>query len=226
MTWLSLGLLLFTMAVYYGIKSLYRRKPKIYLSPLLLTPAVVIVLLLQADIPYETYNAGAHWLTDMIGPATIALAVPLYKNVALLRKYAVEIMASVLVGSAAGVATSVWIAKGLHLDGQIIDGLVLRSTTTPIAIAITDMIGGIPAMTALFVLVTGLLGTVVGPMLIRLFRIRSGVAQGVLLGTSAHTAGTTTAFEFGAVSGTVSSISMLVAALLALVVVPWLVLLL
>lgn len=156
----------------------------------------------------------------MIGPATVALAVPLYKNLAILKKHYLEILVSVLFGSLLAIGSSAGMAKMLHLDVQITGSLVPHSTTTPIAVAVAQVIGGIPSITAVFVLLTGLLGIVLGPLLIRVLRLHHDIAKGVVLGTSAHAAGTSKAFEFGAVSGSISSISMILAAFFTLFFAP------
>ncbi|AJY76748.1 LrgB family protein [Paenibacillus beijingensis] len=212
---------LLTVAIYWGSKKLYRYKPNVLLSPLLITPAVVICILGFGHIPYSSYDAGGRWLGKMIGPATIALAVPMYKNAAMLKKYALEIVAGVLGGWIIGVASALIISRLLNLDTSLIDSLLLRSTTTPIAIAITNMIGGISTLTAVFVIVTGILGSILGPMMIRAARIRSDVAKGILMGSSAHAAGTHKAFEFGAISGAIASIAMILTAFVSLAFVPW-----
>lgn len=129
-------------------------------------------------------------------------------------------MVSVCFGSSLAIVSSVWLAKELHLQNQIIDSLALRSTTTPIAMAMTEMLGGTPAITAIFVLMTGLFGMIVGPLIIRLCRIEHEIARGVLFGTSAHTAGTSKAFEFSVVSGSISSVAMIVTAFFTLGTAP------
>ncbi|OMF12410.1 CidB/LrgB family autolysis modulator [Paenibacillus sp. FSL H7-0331] len=217
---LALGCLIITIAVYGLSKRLYRAVPKVYLSPILLTPTVVMIVLLLTGVPYETYHIGTEWLSEMIGPATVAMAVPLYKHLAILKKHALTIMVSVCFGSSLAIVSSVWLAKELHLQNQIIDSLALRSTTTPIAMAMTEMLGGTPAITAIFVLMTGLFGMIVGPLIIRLCRIEHEIARGVLFGTSAHTAGTSKAFEFSVVSGSISSVAMIVTAFFTLGTAP------
>lgn len=210
-----------TIGVYGMAKWLHRKKPILLFSPLLLTPAVLVAVLLWTQTPYESYAAGAHYLSDMLQPATVAFAVPLYKHSALLKKHAKEIIAGVLAGSAAAIGSAVWLAELLHLESPLAYSLIPRSVTTPIAMNVSQTIGGIPAMTAVFVMMTGLLGAIIGPFVIRLCHIRSDVAKGILLGTSAHGAGTSKAFEISSVSGAISSVSMIVAAVAALVAVPW-----
>jgi predicted murein hydrolase (TIGR00659 family) len=211
-----------TIAIYWIVKRLYRARPILLLSPLLLVPVFIITLLAGSHIPYSIYADGTSWISGMIGPATVALAVPLYKNLPMLKKHALAITVSVLAGALISIATSVWLARSLRLSEQIVDSLAPRTATTPIALAVSGMNGGLPAMTALFVLLTGLLGSLIGPPVIRLLRLRHAVSRGVLLGTSAHTAGTNKAFEYDAVTGSISSIAMILTAFVILGTAPWL----
>jgi predicted murein hydrolase (TIGR00659 family) len=211
-----------TLLIYWAIKKFYVRFPKIYFTPLFLTPLIIVIILLCSGVPYETFHKGTHWLSDMIGPATVALAVPVYKNFEVLKRHAVAVVSSVLFGSTIAIFSSAWIAKQLHLNRQMIESLAPRSATTPIAMAVSNFMGGIPTITAVIVMVTGLLGMVIGPIIIRVFRIRNDVARGVLFGTGAHAAGTSKAFEFGAVAGSVSSIAMVLTAFFTLFTISWL----
>ncbi|KIL76726.1 CidB/LrgB family autolysis modulator [Bacillus badius] len=213
--------LVFTISLYWGAKWCYKHKPKVYLSPLLTVPVLVGGCLLLTGISYESYDAGAQWLSRMLEPATIAFAVPLYKYFNILKKHAAEIFISVFSGSIAAILSSMAIAKMLHLNPQIVESLIPRSVTTPIAMGVSETIGGIPAITAVFVIMTGLLGSIIGPIIIHLLRIDNDIARGVLLGTGAHGAGTSKAFEFSSITGTISSLSMILAALITLFTVPW-----
>lgn len=215
--------LILTIGLYVGAKWCYKAKPKVYLSPLIVTPLLLIAFLLLTHISYESYNSGAKWLTDLLQPATIAFAVPLYKYFHLLKKYATEILVSVLCGSFVAILSSLFIAKGLHLNTQIVNSLIPRSVTTPIAMGVSENIGGVPTITAVFVIMTGLLGAIIGPIIIRLLRIENDIAKGALLGTAAHAAGTSKAFECSSTAGTISSLSMIIAALITICIAPWLV---
>ncbi|WP_416367206.1 CidB/LrgB family autolysis modulator [Paenibacillus sanfengchensis] len=212
--------LIVTLAVYAVSKQIYRIRPRVYLSPLLITPLVLVIGLLLVGVPYETYHAGGKWLSAMLQPATIAFAVPLYKYYNVLKKHAVEILVSVLTGSVVAMCTSVILAEWMHLDSRLISSLVPRSVTTPIAMSVSQVIGGVPNITAVFVIITGLLGAMLGPLVVKMFRIEGEVARGVLFGTSAHGTGTSKAFELSSLTGTISSISMIVAALFTLGVAP------
>ncbi|NMO94467.1 CidB/LrgB family autolysis modulator [Paenibacillus lemnae] len=220
--WIALFGLPLTLLVYAASKKLYLRKNRVYLSPLLITPIILVVMLTQTGISYEAYNEGAEWLSKLLQPATVAFAVPLYKNFKTLKKHAAEIMVSVTMGSAIAILSSALLAKWLHLSSSLTSSLVPRSITTPIAMNVSQVIGGVPNMTAVFVIMTGILGSILGPSIVKVFRIRGDIARGVLFGTGAHGTGTSKAFEFSALTGTISSISMILAALLTLGIAPWL----
>ena len=209
-----------TLGVYYSAKKIYQKWSKVYLSPLLITPVILVVFLLSSGVPYESYNSGGQWLSDLLQPATVAFAVPLYKHFKVLKKHAVEIIASVLFGSIVAMVSSVFLAKWMHLSSSLVTSLMPRSITTPIAINVSQVIGGVPNITAVFVILTGLFGTIIGPTVLRIFHIDNEVARGVLLGTSAHGMGTSKAFEMSALSGTISSVSMILAALFTLGMAP------
>lgn len=216
----GLLLLVLTVAVYLLAKRIYASSSKMYASPLIITPLLIILFLLLTGIPYESYNAGGKWLTDLLQPATIAFAIPLHKNFKVLKKHAAEIAAGVLSGTVMAVLSSMLLAKWLHLSGDLATSLVPRSVTTPIAMSISQSIGGVPSITAVFVILTGVLGTLMGPSVLRLFRIDNEIARGVSLGTAAHGTGTSKAFELSSLTGTISSIAMILTALLSIGLAP------
>ncbi len=217
---IGLLLLVLTVAVYLLAKRIYASSSKMYASPLIITPLLIISFLLLTGIPYESYNAGGKWLTDLLQPATIAFAIPLHKNFKVLKKHAAEIAAGVLSGTVMAVLSSMLLAKWLHLSGDLATSLVPRSVTTPIAMSISQSIGGVPSITAVFVILTGVLGTLMGPSVLRLFRIDNEIARGVSLGTAAHGTGTSKAFELSSLTGTISSIAMILTALLSIGLAP------
>lgn len=210
-----------TVAVYALAKRLYRARPKLYLTPLLVTPAVLIAVLEWSGVGFAAYDQGAKWLSDLVEPATVALAVTLYKHVDVLRKHAPAIAAGAGCGAVAAIVTSVGLARLLALQPSVTDSLAPRSATTPIAISVSRLVGGIPTVTAVATLITGLLGLLLGPLIASGLRLRSPVARGILLGTSAHSAGIGKAFEYDAVTGSVAAISMLFTAFVTLAVAPW-----
>ncbi|KGE20302.1 CidB/LrgB family autolysis modulator [Paenibacillus wynnii] len=217
---IGLLLLILTVGVYLISKQVYVLSSKMYVSPLIITPLLIISFLLITGISYDSYNAGGQWLTQLLQPATVAFAIPLHKNFKVLKKHAAEIAAGVLSGSVIAVVSSVFLAKWLHLSSDLTTSLVPRSVTTPIAMSISQSIGGVPNITAVFVILTGILGTLMGPSVLRLFRIDNEIARGVSLGTAAHGTGTSKAFELSSLTGTISSIAMILTALFTLGVTP------
>lgn len=206
-----------TIIIFLLSKKVYQKLNWILLSPLLICPLVVISILLLSHIPYEDYNAGATWLSKLLGPATVAFAVPIYKNYPLLKKHAKAIGISLITGSAVAIVSSFLFAMWFGLSKDMINSLVPRSITTPIAMDISEIIGGEPTMTAVFVIVTGLTGSIIGPLVIKAAHIRTSAAKGLLLGMGAHGCGTSKAFEIGELEGTYSSLAMIVAALISIV---------
>ncbi|QAY66685.1 LrgB family protein [Paenibacillus protaetiae] len=215
--------LLFTIIVYGAAKKIYRKYPKIYLTPLLITPIIVIASIKSCGVSFATYNSGSHLLTDMVEPATIALAVTLYKHLDILRKYALVISVSVTCGALAAFITSAGFTELLGLNSELVESLAPRSATTPIALSISHMIGGLPTITAVSTLVTGITGMIIGPLVIKWCRFRSPVARGVLFGTSAHSAGISKAFEYSQATGSVAGIAMMLTAFVTLCAAPLLI---
>ncbi|MGG1516326.1 LrgB family protein [Paenibacillus oryzisoli] len=219
----ALGWFVVTVAMYVLSKKLYRSYPKIWLSPLLVTPIVVIAAVEISGVSMTTYNRGTGVLGQMVEPATIALAVMLYKHGDVMKKHAWPIVASALCGATAAIVTSAGLARLFGLSPEVMDSLAPRSATTPVALAISGSIGGVPTITAAATMVTGLLGLIAGPLIVKWFRIRGPIGRGVLYGTGAHSAGISKAMEDGAVTGSVAGIAMLVTALVTLILAPWVV---
>ncbi|MGX9134099.1 LrgB family protein [Rummeliibacillus sp. JY-2-4R] len=206
-----------TIIIFLISKKIYQRLNWIILSPLLICPLVLIVILLATHTSYGDYNSGATWLSKLLGPATVAFAVPIYKNYELLKKHAKAIGTSLVTGSSVAILSSFLFAMWIGLSNEMINSLVPRSITTPIAMDISSIIGGEPTMTAVFVIITGLSGSIIGPLIIKAVHIRTSAAKGLLLGMGAHGCGTSKAFELGELEGTYSSIAMIIAALISIV---------
>ncbi|MGY4796863.1 LrgB family protein [Lysinibacillus fusiformis] len=209
--------LLGTIAIFYICKMFYKKYKKEWLTPMLITPLVIIGILLLTGIPYKSYNSGANILTNLLGPATVAFAVPIYKNVNLLKKHAFEIFISIAVGSAVAIVSSFMMALVVGLNDELVHSLVPRSVTTPIAMDISNMIGGSPTLTAVFVMTTGILGSLLAPIVIKVCRFHRPSSRGLMLGMGAHGTGTSKAFEIGELEGTFASLAMIVAALISIV---------
>lgn len=209
-----------TVLLYYGSKILYRRNNLVVFSPMLAVPLAIVTSLLIFHISYANYSLGGKWLTVFLQPAIVAFALPLHKHYRVFKKYFPVIACSVLAGSLSALLTSIVLGVLADFSPQIIISLAPRSVTTPIAMGVSQALGGTPALTALFVIVTGLIGLILGPSIIRLLRLNSPIAKGILLGTSAHAVGTSTALEIGSLEGTIASISMILAGLITIVLAP------
>jgi len=210
--------LLATVFIYFLSKKLSKKIPIMIFSPLIISPLAIILIIYLFKIDYSTYNDGAKYLTNLLGPATVAFAVPIYKNFHLIKKYAATIVFSLVFGVIIAFGSSYFLALIFGMSSETIYSIVPRSVTTPIAMDISSMIGGEPNMTAVFVIITGLAGSVVGPYIIKYCRIQSPSARGLMLGMGAHGCGTSTAFTFGELEGTFSSLAMILAALVSIVV--------
>lgn len=215
--------LLFTITVYLISKRLYRRCPYILLSPLIVCPAVLILLLTLLHIPYAAYDAGGHYLTLMLQPATVAFAIPLYKYRDILKRYMLEIASGVTGGAVAAILTTVGIAHLVGLNSQLATSLAPRSITTPMAMNVAQVLGGDPAITAVFVIITGVTGVVLTSMTLKWASIERPLTKGMLFGIAAHGTGTARAYETGSLEGSIASLAMIFMGLITTVIAPVLV---
>lgn len=209
-----------TVALYAAARALYRRSGAVFLSPLLLAPAALVALLLGFHVPYARYMQGGEPLGRVLGPVTVAFALPLYRQRSLLRRHAVELGAGLLVGSLVAVSSSLALAWAAGLDGVAARSMAPRSVTTPLAMLAASTLGGVPSLTAVFVIVTGLVGIVLGRLIVERLPLRSPLARGALLGLGAHGAGTAEAMQLGALEGAVAGLVMICAGLLLLAGAP------
>jgi predicted murein hydrolase (TIGR00659 family) len=213
-----------TIAFYALGKALYRLRPCGLSSPLAVTPLLLILVTLLFHVNYTEYIRGTHWLVTLLGPATVAFAVPIYEQRSLIRRQWVALTLGMLAGSGTAMVSSWTLASLLGLSGSLRLSLLPRSLSTPFAMDVSRDIGGVPALTAVFVVITGVFGAAIGEGLLNRLRLRSPLARGALLGMGAHGAGTAKAHqidrEVGAVAGLVmvlvGLINVLIAPLLAL----------
>jgi predicted murein hydrolase (TIGR00659 family) len=190
------------------------------LNPLLLSIAAIIFILKIFNIDLETYNLGGNIITFFLAPATIALAVPLYKQWDVFKKNYIIIISGVLVGVLTGVFTTILMGKLFNLDKSLVTSLIPKNTTTPIAIEIANMLGTNASLTVTFVILSGTLGYVIGEYVLRAFNINNKIAKGIALGTASHVMGTTKAMELGDVEGAMSSIAITLAGIITIFLIP------
>lgn len=211
---------LVTIGLYFAAKQLHRRWPRAFLMPVLVTPIVLGVIVLSLHASYRDYIHGTSWLVALLGPVTVAFAVPIYEQRALIRSHWPILLAGMVAGSATSIAASWALASLLGLDGTLRLSLLPRSVSTPFAMSVSGDIGGIPDLTAVFVVVTGILGAIMGELLLTRLPLRSSLARGALFGVAAHGAGTAKAQEVGQTEGAVSGLVMVMVGLLNVLAAP------
>lgn len=196
-----------TLAVFALAQALYRRTGSVWLNPVLVTILIIIALLLMADIPYQNYARGGDLISFLLGPAVVALAVPLYQRRLELWQRKAAILCGILAGSLASIVSACGIAWLLGGSRDVIISVAPKSVTAPIAIGIAERIGGIPALTAPVVVMTGCLGAMCGAEFCRWIGIRTHLAAGLAVGTAAHGIGTARMLEVDRLAGTVAGLA-------------------
>ena len=189
-------------------------------NPLLAAVAVIIPVLLFFDIEYDTYNNGAKYISYFLTPATVCLALPLYKQLELLKKNLMAVFFAIVSGVAGSVLSIFFMSFLFQLEHVHYVSLLPKSITTAIAMGVSEEAGGIVTLTVVSIMITGIFGNVAADLIFRIFRIREPLARGLALGTAAHAIGTTKALELGEVEGAMSSLSIAVAGLLTVIAVP------
>ena len=210
-----LTILFFNIGIYIQKKT---NKP--IFNPLLIAILGIILFLSITKIPYESYKLGGDRINFFLGPVTIVLAVPLYKQFDLFKKYLLEI----LIGISCGVIISFISIKlighftGANLD--IINSLIPKSITTPMGMSLTKTLNGVEAITVVSIILTGIVGAIISPIVFKFGKINHPVAKGIALGTSAHALGTTKALEIGEVEGAMSGLSIGISGIITVILIP------
>lgn len=202
----------------YQIGMFLRKKTKLDIcNPFMISIILVIVFLLLFDVDYDNYNQSAKYLSYLLTPTTVCLAIPLYEKLDLLKKH----FAAIMVGILSGVMTSLISILGMSylfkLSHSEYVTLLPKSITTAIGIGVSEELGGYVSITAASIMITGILGNIIGEIICKCFRIKHSISKGLALGTSSHAIGTTKAMELGEVEGAMSSLSIVVAGLLTVV---------
>ena len=210
-----------TVAVYAAAHWLHQRAhARAILNPVLIAVAVIVVILLLTGTSYETYFDGAQFAHFLLGPATVALAVPLYAQLGKLRRLAVPVSVSLLAGSITAIVSAGAICWALGASRQTIFSILPKSATTPIAMGVSEGLGGLPSLTAVLVILTGILGAVAGTAVLDALRVRDEAARGFALGVASHGIGTARAFQVSEETGAFAGLAMGLNGALTAVLVP------
>ena len=196
-----------------------------WLNPILVSIAFLIVFLKLTDISYDTYHAAGSKIDFWLKPAVVALGLPLYRQLRNIRQQLVPILVSQLVGCVVGIVSVTLIARWMGASQAVVLSLAPKSVTTPIAMEVTSTLGGIPSLTAAIVVMVGILGAIIGFKVMKVGRIRQPDSQGLSIGTASHAVGTSAAIARGEVEGVYSSLGLILngiyTALLSSIVLHW-----
>lgn len=190
------------------------------LNPLLVAIIVVIAFLSVFHIEYKEYNRGAVYLSYFLTPATVCLAIPLYKQLELLKKNFISVIVAIASGVAASAGSIFLLCTLFGVEHIHYVSFLPKSITTAIGMGVSEEAGGIVTITVVCIIITGIFGNIIAEMLFKVLKIREPIAKGLALGTSAHAIGTSKALELGEVEGAMSSLSIAVAGLMTVIVVP------
>ncbi|EMI12540.1 antiholin-like protein [Bacillus stratosphericus LAMA 585] len=220
-----------TMSPYFGIvvslvafgigTFLFKKSKGFFLfTPLFVAMVLGIMFLKIGGFSYADYNEGGKIIKFFLEPATIAFAIPLYKQRALLKKYWWQILSSIFVGSLCSITIVYVVAKGIHLDAAVMKSMLPQAATTAIALPIAKDIGGIADITAFAVIFNAVIVYALGAFFLKLFRIKNPVAKGLALGTSGHALGVSVGIEMGEVEAAMASIAVVVVGVVTVIVIP------
>ncbi|MFT8396331.1 LrgB family protein [Propionibacterium sp.] len=209
-----------TVGVYVICKKIHNRWPYAWTMPLLLTPAVLIALVLAFDVKYSTVHSGTAWLVTLLGPTTVAFAAPIWRQRELIRRLWLILVIGVVVGSLTAMGSSFVLASLLGINGTLRLSLVPRSISTPFAMIMSTDIGGNADLTSAFVVLTGILGVILGESLLNILPLRTHMAKGMMLGVGAHGMGTAKAQEVGETEGAIAGLVMVLTGVVNVLVAP------
>lgn len=211
----------FTIAIYFLAQKLQKKTSIILLNPILVTIIIIISFLMVFHIDYDTYHKGSKYIDFFLKPAVVALGVPLYQQLEKIKKQALHIIISQLIGCILGIVSVVLIAKLMGAPKEVIYSLAPKSVTTPIAIEVSKTIGGIAPLTASVVVVVGIFGAIFGYSIMKLTKVKNPIAQSLSMGNAAHAVGTSKSMEISPNFGAMSSIGLIVNGIFTAILSPY-----
>lgn len=217
--WLTLTLAVYELATFFY----WRADLFALLNPVLVAVVLMIALLLLTNTPYDTYFEGAQFIHFLLGPATVSLAVPAYEHVAQLRRVLVPLLITLFIGSLTGILSAVGIGWLLGLPPITLISLFPKSATMAIAVGVSESIGGLPSLTAVLVIITGISGATMAGALLNWIRIRDETARGFAIGLASHGIGTTRALHLSDEAGAFSGLALVLNGVLTALLAPLLV---
>lgn len=217
----SASLILLTLGAYLATRRVFLAYRHPLLNPVFLSTVVIIALLKLTGYSWDDYQPAKEVMTFLLGPATVALALPLYHNRSLLRRHAPTVLAGVAAGSLTTMAAALVAGRLFSLGDTLLLSLGPKSVTVPIAVEISRLCGGEAPLTAAFVVATGMLGSILGPGALSLMRVKHPMARGLALGTVSHGQGTAVALLESETAGAMSGVAMALAAVFTALAAPY-----
>ena len=217
----ELFLLMLVMGTFLLGVIIYKRTKITLMQPLLISILIIIPFLKIMDIEYQTFYNQTRILHFMLGPSVVALGYVLYEQMEQLKGNVTSIITAVFVGSLVGIISVVLLSKWLGADKVLMASLAPKSVTTPIAISLAEKSGGVPALAAAFVVICGIFGGLVGPIILRKIGIKSKIAKGLAMGSASHALGTARAMEMGAVEGAISGLAIGIMGIMTALLIPF-----
>ncbi len=215
----SFGILLTLLSYFLGVK-IYKESKLPIFNPIIIALTLIISILVFFNIPLEYYSKGGDTISLFLSSATITLAVPLHKKIHLLKKYFIPILGGTTIGILTSIFTCYFMGILLKVDIRIIKSSFPKSITTPIAMALSENVGGIISITIAMVIVTGIIGAIMAPFICKIFQIENKVAKGIAIGTASHAVGTSRAIEMGETEGAMSGLAIGIAGTLTVFILP------
>lgn len=196
---------------------IFCKKKLSVLNPLLISIIFVILVIKIFNIDYETYSNGAKYISYLLTPATVCLAIPLYRQIEILKNHAKEVFIGILAGVIASMGSILLLSYLFGLTHEQYVTLLPKSITTAIGMGVSEELGGIQTITVAVIIITGVIGNIFAEWILKIFRIKEPVAKGLAIGTSSHAVGTAKALEIGEIEGAMSSLSVAVAGLMTVI---------
>ena len=213
------GLILTISAFHIGLFVFKKTKFPIF-NPLLIGIVIAMGVMSFFNIPLDYFRRGGDYMTFLLAPATISLALPLYKQLDKLKQNFLPIIIGSLVGAATAIVSTILLGKLLGIDKLLLVSFMPKSITTPIGIELSKLLGGVPAITIFAIIVTGIVGNVLAPAVCKCFKIKHPVAKGIGIGISSHAVGTSKALEMGEVEGAMSALSIVISGIITFIIAP------
>lgn len=212
--------LIWTLVAYVVTKRVYQRYPKLWFSPAILVPVLTIILMMIFGVSYQTYHQDTQWIVNLLGPATVVFAVPIYRYRHMIRQHLGVLSLAIVVGMSVGIVSAYQLAQIFKFSPEVTNSLMARSISTPFAMIFAENIHGSAALASLFTLITGLFGMVCGDFILAMTKVRSNIANGAAFGNAAHGFGTVRAQQRDSEEGVIASLTMVIAGILMVLVGP------